>query len=189
MTVDEDSALVHGCLKGSVDQFQGLVEKYQYRIYLLVYGIVLDRELAKDLTQEVFIKAYQSLKSFKGKSSFYTWLYKIGFNLALDAKRKRSRRPQIELDESREATLVGAQSHVQPDREALRGELYTMILRGMEELTLTQRTVVLLREWEGYSYQEIAGLMKCSVGTVMSRLHYAREKLREYLKPYLKGNL
>ena len=91
MTVaDEDYALVRRCLNGEMNAFQGLVEKYQQRLYLLIYGIILNREQARDLTQEAFIKAYRSLGKFKGKSRFYTWLYRIAFNLALDAKRKKS---------------------------------------------------------------------------------------------------
>ncbi|MDP8215362.1 MAG: sigma-70 family RNA polymerase sigma factor [Candidatus Euphemobacter frigidus] len=186
---DEDYELVRRCLQGEIDEFRELVEKYQHRLYLLIYGIILDREQARDLTQEVFLKAYRSLNKFKGRSRFYTWLYRIAFNLALDEKRKMTGRPQVEYDDAREINPAGSRSRrsLRPDREVMREELYKMILGGLETLTIPQRTAVILREWEGYSYAEISKIMKCSRGTVMSRLHYAREKLREHLKPYLSG--
>jgi RNA polymerase sigma-70 factor (ECF subfamily) len=172
-----------------MDAFQGLVEKYQQRLYLLISGIILDREQARDLTQIVFIKAYRSLGKFKGKSRFYTWLYRIAFNLALDEKRKKYGKDMVEYDDSLavDAALYKSVRSSRPDREIMREELYELILRGLEILTVPQRTTILLREWEGYSYEEISMIMKCSRGTVMSRLHYAREKLREGLKPYLSG--
>ncbi len=186
MTAAEDLDLVRRCLAGNRDQFQGLVEKYQQRIYSMIYVIVLNRELARDLTQDTFIKAWRALKSFQGRSSFYTWLYKIGFNLALDSKRGKARKPvQVELEERR--LPDPREGLVRPDRAVLRMELNAVIRRGLESLSLSQRTVLLLREWEGRSYQEIADLTGSSVGTVMSRLHYGREKLKEYLKPYLKN--
>ena len=86
----EDSILIRKCLAGSADDFQGIVEKYQDRLFRMVYGIVLDRELARDLTQEAFIKAYRSLPRFRGGSRFYTWLYRIAFNLALDSRDRKS---------------------------------------------------------------------------------------------------
>ncbi len=191
MTVpDEDFELVRRCLKGDIDEFQGLVEKYQERLTLLIYGIVLDREQARDLAQEAFLKAYRSLKTFRGKSRLYTWLYRIAFNLALDAKRKKSGREMVEYDDavkSESAEFPTDRSSCRPDREMMRRELYEMILSGLDTLSVPQRTVILLREWEGCSYEEISRIMKCSRGTVMSRLHYAREKLREQLKPYLSG--
>jgi RNA polymerase sigma-70 factor, ECF subfamily len=178
----EDSELVRSCLEGNVDDFRGLVEKYQQRIYMVVYGIVLNREEARDLTQEVFLKAYRSLEKFKGNSQFYTWLYRIAFNLSLDAKRKIANRVQVEYDDS--LSIANSENHYRgrasrPDRVALRKELYDRILRGLETLSDEQRTAIILREWEGHSYDEISKIMNCSTGTVMSRLHYAREKLKK----------
>ncbi|MEA1927834.1 MAG: sigma-70 family RNA polymerase sigma factor [Candidatus Auribacterota bacterium] len=189
MTVsNEDFEMVRGCLGGEINEFRGLVEKYQERIYLVIFGIIRNREQAQDLTQEVFLKAYRSLKKFKGKSQFYTWLYRIAFNLALDNKRKQAGRVQVEYDDSMAIADISRKRVGQsprPDREALRGELYEVILGGLDLLSVEQKTAIMLREWEGYSYQEISEIMDCSPGTVMSRLHYARERLREHLKPYL----
>ena len=180
----EDSELVRSCLEGNIDDFRGLVEKYQQRIYIVIYGIVLNREQARDLTQEVFLKAYRSLEKFKGNSQFYTWLYRIAFNLSLDAKRKIANRVQVEYDDSFELDDNGNYYHghtSRPDREVLRKELYEKIVNGLDKLSLEQRTAIILREWEGRSYDEIGQIMNCSTGTVMSRLHYGREKLRKEL--------
>jgi len=184
----EDRDLVRSCLEGNIDDFQGLVEKYQQRIYLVVYGIILNREQARDLTQEVFLKAYRSLGKFKGNAQFYTWLYRIAFNLALDAKRKIANRVQVEYDDSIESDnsenyFRGRISR--PDQMALRKELYDKIIKGLGALSDQQRTAIVLREWEGHSYDEISKIMNCSTGTVMSRLHYAREKLKKEIIPYL----
>jgi DNA-directed RNA polymerase specialized sigma24 family protein len=100
MDYPDDLELVRRCREGDIDSFQGLVEKYQQRLYLLIYGIVLDREQARDLAQEAFLKAYRSLNTFRGKSGFYTWLYRIAFNLALDEKRKRAGKEMVEYDDS-----------------------------------------------------------------------------------------
>lgn len=184
----EDRELVLSCLEGNIDDFRGLVEKYQQRIYLVVYGIILNREEARDLTQEVFLKAYRSLGKFKGDSRFYTWLYRIAFNLALDAKRKFGKRAQVEYDDSVEIDLSENYYRSQisrPDRVVLRKELYDKIIIGLFALSTQQRTAIILREWEGHSYDEISKIMNCSTGTVMSRLHYAREKLKRRLIPYL----
>ncbi len=189
MDYPDDLELVRRCREGDIDSFQGLVEKYQQRLYLLIYGIVLDREQARDLAQEAFLKAYRSLNTFRGKSGFYTWLYRIAFNLALDEKRKRAGKEMVEYDDSHklDPALSPGGSFPRPDRLLLGEELRDALRRGLESLSRIQRTIIVLREWEGRSYEEIARIMKCSRGTVMSRLHYAREKLREVLRPYLAG--
>ncbi len=189
MDYPDDLELVRRCRRGDVDSFQGLVEKYQQRLYLMVYGIVLDREQARDLAQEAFIKAYHSLKTFRGESGFYTWLYRIAFNLALDAKRQRAGREMVEYDDSQklDPSVSSEGSLPRPDRVLLGRELREALRRSLESLSGVQRTAIVLREWDGRSYEEIARVMKCSRGTVMSRLHCAREKLRESLRPYLAG--
>ena len=189
MDYPDDLELVRRCRRGDVDSFQGLVEKYQQRLYLMVYGIVLDREQARDLAQEALIKAYHSLKTFRGESGFYTWLYRIAFNLALDAKRQRAGREMVEYDDSQklDPSVSSEGSLPRPDRVLLGRELREALRRSLESLSGVQRTAIVLREWDRRSYEEIARVMKCSRGTVMSRLHYAREKLRESLRPYLAG--
>lgn len=187
---DEDFEIIRRCRGGSIDEFRGIVEKYEGRVYRLIAGIVLDHELARDLTQETFIKAFRSLDGFKGDASFFTWLYRIAFNLALDAKKRRSADASVSYDDSwipSPAPGFGNRPDSRPDRAVLGEELHEMILKGMAELTPVQRTVLVLREWDGYSYREISKIMRTSRGTVMSRLHYARNKLRQNLKGYLSG--
>lgn len=189
MAYPDDLELVRRCRAGDLDSFRGLVEKYQQRLLLLIYGIVLDREQARDLAQEAFLKAYRSLRTFRGESGFYTWLYRIAFNLALDAKRKRSGREMVEYDDSLQLApaLAPGGNPRRPDRVLLGREMREAIRRSLESLSRVQRTAIVLREWEGKSYEEIARMMRCTRGTVMSRLHYAREKLRASLRPYLNG--
>ncbi|MCX6350143.1 MAG: sigma-70 family RNA polymerase sigma factor [Candidatus Aureabacteria bacterium] len=184
----DDRELIRRCLDGEINEFRGVVEKYQERIRLLIYGIIFDRHLAEDLAQEAFIRAYQALARFKGESTVYTWLYRIAVNLALDAKRRLKRAPVDSLDDVPEAGMELPQSsRLRPDRQAATEELNAAMRRGMEGLSDTHRTVLVLREWEGLSYQEIAAATGSSAGTVMSRLYYAREKMREHLEKYFRG--
>jgi RNA polymerase sigma-70 factor (ECF subfamily) len=184
----DDRELIRRCLDGEINEFRGVVEKYQERIRLLIYGIIFDRHLAEDLAQEAFIRAYQALARFKGESTVYTWLYRIAVNLALDAKRRLKRAPVDSLDDVPEAGMELPQSsRLRPDRQAATEELNAAMRGGMEGLSDTHRTVLVLREWEGLSYQEIAAATGSSAGTVMSRLYYAREKMREHLEKYFRG--
>ena len=185
---DEDSILIQRCLEGDSGNFRPIVEKYQGRLYRVIYGVVLDREAARDLAQEAFIKAYRSLHRFKGGSRFYTWLYRIAFNLALDFRKKKFKEFSVEYEDDWKQETAASfpnQRSERPDRRLMRAELYDKILEGLETLTPLQRTAILLREWEGCSYREISRIMNSSKGTVMSRLHYARDKLRKHLEKYL----
>jgi len=172
--------LIERVQKGETEAFKDLMAPYERRIYSLLYGMVGDHEDALELTQEVFIKAYRSIKSFRMASSFYTWLYRIAVNLALDFRRHRVANP--EPKEASDPPDEGG-----PDSSLLRKELNEQIHRAMALLSAQHRAIVLLREVEGLSYREIAEIMGCRLGTVMSRLHYAREGLRRALEPYLKG--
>jgi len=153
---------------------------YQRKIYSLLYGMVWNREDALELTQEVFVKAYRSIKGFRMASSFYTWLYRIAVNLALDFRRQRVANPEIQKE-------VDPPNGGGPDASLLRKELNAQINRTLGHLPPQQRAVLLFREVEGLTYKEIAKVMGCRLGTVMSRLHYAREGMRRALAPYLKG--
>jgi len=155
---------------------------YQRKIYSLLYGMVWDREDALELTQEVFAKAYRSIRGFRMASSFYTWLYRIAVNLALDFRRQRVANPEIQKEVDPPTPSSG-----RPDSSLLRKELNEQIRMTMAQLPPQQRAVLLFREVEGLTYKEIAKVMGCRLGTVMSRLHYARESMRRALAPYLKG--
>jgi RNA polymerase sigma-70 factor (ECF subfamily) len=178
--------MVDRVLAGDDTAFRGLVEKYQERLYTMAYGVLRNREDARDVTQDAFIKAYRSLSSFRRESSFYTWLYRIGMNLSIDLTRKRKRRESGGLRED-VATRNGQggihEIHHQdsPQRVIERRQLYDQIMDAMDQLPEDQKQVILLRELEGMSYREIAEVMDVAEGTIMSRLYYARKKLQQLL--------
>lgn len=182
-----DSELVARVLQGDKNAFRPIVERYQNRIYAMVVGMVRDEAEARDLVQNAFIKAYQGLDTFRLDSSFYTWLYRIAMNLAIDSCRKRRRRKTGSFDEAIAARDEDGEMlelhHADGPAEALhRKELRQRIFAAMEELTEEQREVLLLREVEGLSYAEIAESMGIPEGTVMSRLFYARKKMQGLLR-------
>lgn len=183
---EADLELLNAVLEGDATAYRGLVEKYQGRVYSMVYGMVRNREDARDITQEAFVKAYRSLSTFRLESSFYTWLYRIAMNLSIDFVRKRKRRETGGFDDSI-ATRDGdggiADIHHEegPSRQLERKELFGRIMDAMEKLPEDQRQVILLRELEGLQYKEIADVMGVPEGTVMSRLFYARKKLQKLL--------
>ncbi|MEQ1507558.1 MAG: sigma-70 family RNA polymerase sigma factor [Myxococcota bacterium] len=183
---EADAELLRAVLAGDGTAYRGLVERYQGRVYAMVYGMVRNREDARDITQEAFVKAYRSLETFRLESSFYTWLYRIAMNLAIDFVRKRRRRESSGFDESvatREDDGSIAEVHHEdgPSRQLERKQLFGRIMDAMEKLPEDQRQVILLRELEGLPYKEIADVMGIPEGTVMSRLFYARKKLQKLL--------
>lgn len=182
-----DQDLVQLVLDGDTTAYRGLVERYQGRVYALVYGMVRNREDARDIVQEAFVKAYRNLRTYRREASFHAWLFRIAMNLAIDQIRSKIRHPQGEFDEKidqREAGSEYAVDHLRrhPGRDLERQRLYERIMNAMQQLPVDQRQVVLLREIEGLSYKEIADTMDIPEGTVMSRLFYARKKLQDLLK-------
>lgn len=179
---------------GDKEAFRELVERYQRRVLAVVMGMLHDREAALEVTQETFIKAYRSIGRFKGDASFYTWIYRIAVNLAIDHQRREWRRPTTEStratnsDSGPEDTLdrIGDEDPRRDPFEATKdAELRAHVLQAIDELTPDHKAVILLRELEGLSYEEISRVMQCSKGTVMSRLHYARKKLQARLKEFV----
>jgi len=186
MSLQEEQELVQRCRSGEVEPFGRVVEAYETRIRLLIFGVIRDRQTADDLCQETFIKAFRSLDRFQGRSSLYTWLYRIAINLALDYRRWSQRHPWMELDENRrQEREVEAWPGAGTSRFLLRDEVQRLVWEGMEKLSPVHRTTLILREWEELDYRRIARVMKCSVGTVMSRLFYARKRLKELLQDRL----
>ncbi|MBI5114911.1 sigma-70 family RNA polymerase sigma factor [Candidatus Poribacteria bacterium] len=185
-----DEQLIERIRQGDTTAFQALVEKYQKKLYAVAYGLLGNREDALDSVQEAFVKAYRSLDRFKGESSFYTWLYRITVNAAIDMGRKQGRRDEVEFleevePEEEKGEYPVASSIENPSQQLMRKELGAMIEDAIQQLPAEQRTAIVLREIEGLSYKEIANLMRCSEGTVMSRLHYGRKKLQEILGPHV----
>jgi len=183
---EEDTEMVLAVREGDTIAYRGLVEKYQERVYHMVYGMVRNREDARDITQDAFVKAYDNIQRFRLESSFYTWIYRIAMNRAIDHLRRRKRDGTTEFDDQiAQRDERGGIDEVHhgdsPSRTLERKRLYDRIMSAMQELPEDQRQVVLLRELEGLSYKEIAEVMEVPEGTVMSRLYYARKKLQKAL--------
>ncbi len=184
-----DSQLVDRALSGEQGAFRELYDRYQQRIYALAGSMVGQVDEVHDIVQETFVRAFRSLKSFKGKSSFYTWLYRIAINAATDHRRKQARqsryqseRPLEEID--RGATQIAAPQSDNPEADLYRSELSELMNRALEMLSDEHRKVIVLREVNGLSYQEIAEVTGTTIGTVMSRIHYGRKKLAETLRKW-----
>jgi len=184
---DEDHELVRAVLDGDSTAYRGLVERYQGRIYSVCYGMVRNREDARDLAQEAFVKAFKNLARFRFGASFYTWLCRIAMNVSIDHLRRQKVRRADVFDEaiaSRNADGVMSLQHHRndPGKDLERKRLHAAILAAMDELPEEQKQVIVLREVEGMAYKEIAEVMDIPEGTVMSRLYYARKKLQKTLK-------
>lgn len=188
---NDDAELVRRGRAGDRDALRQLFERYQRRLLAVVVGMVRNPEDAREIVQDTFVRAFRNLEGFKGDSSFYTWLYRIAVNRAIDLRRRTSRHQSTEFDESvatgEEFTISagGAAGSGDPFEAVRNRELGRKIGEAIESLTPDHRAVILLREIEGLSYEEISEVMDCSLGTVMSRLHYARKKLQAKLKELL----
>src|SRR5437660_8770138 len=187
----EESKLVEAARKGDLNAYDELVKRYQERIYATVYHMTANHEDANDLAQEAFIKAFQALKSFKGGSSFYTWVYRIAVNKTINFLKQRKNRSQMSLydldfNAEHDPDLVALISDKTPRREAGLAELQEKLNEGLQKLSEPHRLVVTLHDVQGLSHEEIAKIMDCNIGTVRSRLFYARQQLQAYLSDYLK---
>ena len=187
---DADLVTVQRVQAGDVAAFDALILKYRERVYGIVYNMTSNREDAADLTQDAFIKAFQSIHRFSGHSSFFTWLYRIAVNSTLTHLRKAKLRTFFSFekinDEDKTAELVNQLTDKKGgDRELFIRELQEKLNEAMMKLSIKHRTVVTLFEVEGLSHEEIAEIMECSVGTVRSRLHYAKQLLQGELQRYL----
>src|SRR5512139_1093935 len=180
-----DDALIRTALAGDDAAFGELVERYKGRAFAVAVGIVGDGDDALDVVQDAFIKAYYKLKEFRFGSNFYTWFYRLLVNQAIDRWRKTSRSPAVSLDEtwlSEEGSPHDTDAFPRtPEELAGNRELTEALNRAIGALPEYHRAAIVLREVDGLAYEEIAMVMKCSVGTVMSRLHYARAKLKAAL--------
>jgi len=182
-----DGELVERSRRGDREAFRALVERYQRKVAALALGMLRNREDALDIVQDTFTKAYQSLDKFKGDSSFYTWIYRIGVNLCIDHQRRESRYVQMGNDQNDAGEEVIPPSpedleRDQPFELARSTEIGTHLVEAINELTPEHRAVILLREVDGLSYEEISQVLDCPKGTVMSRLHYARRLLQARLR-------
>ena len=185
-----DFRVVQQVQAGDVAAFDQLIRKYRERVYGMVYHMTSNREDAADLTQDAFIKAFQSIHRFQGQSSFFTWLYRIALNSALTHIRRNKLRAFFSLDKVHEDPSVAAVLNQLTDkrdvqREVLVSELQEKLNEAMMKLSIPHRTVVTLFEIDGLSHEEIGAILHCSVGTVRSRLHYAKQFLQAELQSYV----
>jgi RNA polymerase sigma-70 factor (ECF subfamily) len=183
--------LVKRARRGDLPAYDELVRRYQERIYATVYHMTSNHEDANDLAQEAFIKAYHALKSFKGGSSFYTWVYRIAVNKTINFLKQRKNKAHLSLDDldlnaEHDPDLVALISDKNPRREISLAELQEKLNAAMQKLSEPHRLVVALHDVQGLSHEEIAKIMDCNIGTVRSRLFYARQQLQAYLSDYLK---
>lgn len=185
-----DRKLVRAAQKGDAAAFRQLVEKYQRRVFQLALGMLKDPDEAMDITQDTFVRVHRYLPSFKGDSSFFTWTYRIAMNLCLDQQRRKGRSERIDLAESDEAEIEAAMDPPSaalagPQRAALNEELKGKLEEALQSLSENHRSILLLRELDGLSYEELAKVLGIRKGTVMSRLFHARLKMQKKLREYL----
>jgi RNA polymerase sigma-70 factor, ECF subfamily len=183
MDLDEKDLILR-CQDGDQKAIEEVYTRYRDKVYRVAYGVVRHREDALEIVQDVFVKLFRTINSFKGKSRFYTFLYRITMNTAIDHVRKVKKIPK---GVAQEDLQLSEEPERGPDRVLLKNELEGKVKDAMEKLPTDQRLAIVFREIEGLSYQEMAEAMGCSVGTVMSRLHYGRKKMQELLKDYVKG--
>jgi RNA polymerase sigma-70 factor (ECF subfamily) len=183
--------LVRRARLGDLNAYDELVKRYQERIYATVYHMTSNHDDANDIAQEAFIKAYQALKSFKGGSSFYTWLYRIAVNKTINFLKQRKNKFHLSLNDldfnaENDPDLVALTSDKTPFRNVGLSELQKKLNEALLKLSEPHRMVVVLHDVQGQSHEEIAEIMDCNIGTVRSRLFYARQQLQGYLAEYAK---
>lgn len=192
----EDKKLVDAAKAGDAQAFRKLVEQNQGRLFAVAFGMLRDRDDAADAVQDAFIKAHRKLPDFEGNAAFSTWLYRICVNLCIDKKRSQARRRSVDIDDVRHTDLtednVYAGAEITPKlhggnplKNVADSELGTEIQRAMADLSDDHQAVILLREIEGMSYEDIAQTLDIPRGTVMSRLFHARKNMQKLLRPFL----
>ena len=187
-----EALLVADLLEGDTTALASIVEKYGKLAYRLAIQITKKHEDANDVMQETFLKVYESIGSFRKESAFETWLYRIIVNQALNMVKRRERRRESSFSDANEIdlrfNLPGSSSYANsPHDDVEKKELQKWVTQAVDSLSAKHRTVVILHEFEGLTHPQIATILNCSEGTVRSRLHYARRKLRDLLKPYVDG--
>ena len=189
--IDEVQSLVSRAIEGDFDAFDQIMLLYRERLYGVIYNMTFNHEDAADLTQESFVKAFRSLSKFKRKSSFFTWLYRIGVNLTLTHLKRKKARKFFSFDQlsdhkkSKEVLAEFSSSEKSSIKTTLLNELHEKLNEALSKLSDKHRTIVVLFEIDGLSHKEIASIMKCTEGTVRSRLHYAKLQLQSLLSDYV----
>lgn len=192
-TPEGDARLVEAARRGDQRAFRALFERYQRKVFSIAYGFVRNPEDAMDLVQEAFVKVHRHLDTFQGNSSFYTWLYRITVNVAIDRIRRERNKRSVEYDDGRahenaaesETPVVSTSTGVSPLRALRQKELAQKIDEASQKLSPAHMEILVLREVDGLSYEELAEVLDIPKGTVMSRLFHARHNLAKHLKDYL----
>ena len=191
-----DHDLVQRVQAGDSAAFRTLFDKYHRRAFAVAMGVVKNEDDALDAVQEAFVKVHKNIHKFQGSSSFYTWLYRIVMNVSIDHVRRTSRRKNLDFDEralheesqvAGDGALVPSVTNANPGKAALRRELGGAIQAALQELPEHHRAVIVLREIEGMSYEEMAEALEVPKGTIMSRCFTHRKKMQVALAPYLSG--
>lgn len=184
-----DAQLVARVQQGDTRAFDMLVIKYQHKIHSLISRYVRDHSEVQDVAQEAFLKAYRAINNFRSESAFYTWMYRIAINTAKNHLVSRSRRPpgtDVDIDESEDYAGANVLQEIETPENLLQGEQVSQVVAAaLEGLPEDLRTAVTLREFDGLSYEDIADVMGCPVGTVRSRIFRAREAIEKQLRPVL----
>ena len=184
----DDVELVKRCQAGDSSAFNDLITRYRSKVFTMIYGMVQNEQDAWDLAQEGFLKAWKSIHRFKGESSFYTWLYRIMTNVTIDSLRRKGIRGEAEFDDRIAPVNVEPGSRTTPSSSPLPNkklehrEIRERINEAIAKLSPEHRAVIVMKEIEDLQYSEIAEILSCSLGTVMSRLFYARKKLQSLLR-------
>ena len=192
MDQDEERRIIAQVCAGAANAFEALVVAYQTHVYNLALRTVGNEEDAADMTQEVFLRAYRALGTFRGESKFSVWLYRLTTNVCIDFLRSRRRHPTVSLtaadeDDEQPQFDIPADEASGPEQQLARSELRRAVVRGLDQLPDDARRILILRELDGLSYAEIGKVLRLEPGTVKSRLFRARRRLCEFLRD--DGNL
>lgn len=187
--IADEKDLIRRAQQGDVEAYDVLVRRYQGKIYALAYNMTSNKEDAEDRVQDVFIKAFHSLRHFKGESSFYTWLYRIAINRTINFLKTRKNRITLSLNDmdsgaERDPAYVELRARESPIRDVSLIELQEKLNKALQTLSEKHRVVVVMHDIQGVPHEEIARIMGCSQGTVRSRLFYARQQLQKELKDF-----
>jgi RNA polymerase sigma-70 factor (ECF subfamily) len=188
-----DQALVERAVQGDTKAFRSLVERYQRKVYAIAFGVVRNPDTALDITQDAFVKVHKNLATFKGESSFYTWIYRIVLNLCIDRKRREARQAEVDYDDGishgegfTDGPTLATTGFDNPAQAAHRKELVEHMDRALSTLSDEHREILMMREVDGLSYEELAEVLDIPKGTVMSRLFHARKNFQKSLSRYLR---
>lgn len=182
----EASALVEAAKSGDPAAFDALVRRYRPRIFALALHLTGSRSEADDITQDAFLRAYRNIERFEGRSEFFTWLYRIALNRALNVRRDKRRRITMSIDDPRLTFALEVDAHGDPRRAIELRETYTLLLRAFDSLTPLLRTTIALTLLQGFSYKEAAVVLETTEGTIAWRVHEARRKMQDVMSKMLK---